>query len=65
MKGWEVKGWEDGEEGKEMKKRAIQFNKKTFSFNLYLNELEITLIEIQFDKKKLSNSITELSKFVQ
>ena len=51
MKGWEVKEWEDGEEGKEMKKRAIQFNKRTLSFNLYLKELEITLIEIQFNKK--------------
>ena len=47
-----MKGWENGEEGKEMKNRAIQFNKITFSFNLYLNELEITL-EIQSNKKSL------------
>ena len=55
VKGWEVKVWEEGEEGKEMKKRDIQFNKRTLSFNLYLNELEITLIEIQFNKKKSSS----------
>ena len=52
--------------GEGNEKRTIQFNKRTLSFNLYLNELEITLIEMKFNKKKkLSNSITELSKFVQ